>query len=212
MLAIYYDEIEKHRKTGRWYLTARAACDDDTGTAGRARRLRRQQRQQQRTLGAAGSPEVATQNEDEQEFDDEEIEEDEETEEEKEDEEKGEEEDEDGAKEEGQGRVGGRRVGASLTGAGQGQEQEKKNIYSGSGWGLEVMSLQRDWAHVEWSADFLVPDVGGGASGADWGGEAEACLSSAGGAEAFVFRAAAVAEVRARARREGARGVVFLVW
>lgn len=84
--------------------------------------------------------------------------------------------------------------------------EEEKNIYSGTGWGLEVMSLQRDWAHVEWSADFLVPDVGGGGGDAGRGGDdgegegsREACSSAAGGEDAFVFRAAAFTEVRFRA-------------
>lgn len=63
----------------------------------------------------------------------------------------------------------------------------------GTGWGLEVMSLQRDWAHVEWNAEMLVPD------GDDWS-EPEACRLLSAGAKAskdgFMLRAAALAEVR----------------
>lgn len=60
------------------------------------------------------------------------------------------------------------------------------------------MSLQRDWAHVEWSADFLVPDATSSGAGVEdeSKSEAEACSSSAGGEDAFVFRAVAIAEVR----------------
>lgn len=61
------------------------------------------------------------------------------------------------------------------------------------------MSLQHDWAHVEWSADFLVPDAGGAG---DW---EEACSSAANEEDAFVFRAAAIAEVRGPARGWGGK-------
>jgi len=63
------------------------------------------------------------------------------------------------------------------------------------------MSLQRDWAHMEWSGDFLVPGASGGVyrGGTEPGdgvGAAdeweEACLSADGGEDAFVFRAAAI--------------------
>lgn len=189
-----------HRKTGRWYLTARAACggDDSTGAAGRDRdrRLRRRRR----ILEAAATPEVATQTEEEGEREGNGNDKDED-----------EDEDEHGehgeTEEEGRKPDGGRRAGASVAGEEGGQGQEK-NIYSGSGWGLEVLSLQRDWAHVEWSADFLVPgavntngdageeDEAKSKSEAEAEAEAEACSSSAGGEDAFVFRAAAIAEVR----------------
>eukprot|EP00903_Cladosiphon_okamuranus_P013676 g12737.t1 len=167
-------ELPNRPQTGRWYLTARAACDDATGDAGRDRRLRRQ-RALEAEAGGNPEPELATQDE---------------TEEEEEEEEGGKKDDAEGQA--GPERDGGRRAGAPGAGEEQGKAQEEKNIYSGSGWGLEVMSLQRDWAHVEWSADFLVPDAGGAGG---WEGESEeACSAAAGEEDAFVFRAAAVAE------------------
>lgn len=106
-----------------------------------------------------------------------------------------------------------RRAGAPGT---KEKKEEERNIYSGSGWGLEVMSLQRDWATVEWSADFLVPDTGEGGGGGGGGlgdeGVEEACFSAAGGEDAFVFRAAAIAEASGpRGRGRGRDGVLYLV-
>eukprot|EP00904_Undaria_pinnatifida_P004430 jgi/Undpi1/13989/HiC_scaffold_9.g03640.m1 len=115
----------------------------------------------------------------------------------------------------GEGGGGGRGEGGAGAGAGggggggggrRGSGGEKVNIFgSDSGWGLEVLSLQRDWAHVEWSAEMLVPNVNGaGGSGGDGGdGEektaaatdaVEACLPGGAGKEMFVIRAAAFAE------------------
>lgn len=95
-----------------------------------------------------------------------------------------------------------REDGGGVSTARRDQEQEREgdeyggnNIYGGSGWGLEVLSLQRDWAHVEWSAELLVPE-----SGREGLGEAGACVPSraegVGWQDGFVFCAAAIAEVR----------------
>ncbi|CAM9729687.1 unnamed protein product, partial [Ectocarpus fasciculatus] len=170
-------DLPDRPQTGRWYLTARAACAAAPGTA------RHKQRSLRRSLeGVDVLTTAASQDEG------------------------------------GPGAGGGvprARAAAASPPAAVGGKEEEKNIYSGTGWGLEVLSLQRDWAHVEWSADFLVPDVGGGGGGGgdagqrgedgEGGGGREACSFAAGGEDedAFVFRAAAFTEACPR----GAVGV-----
>ncbi|CAN0356608.1 unnamed protein product, partial [Ectocarpus sp. 13 AM-2016] len=168
-------DLPDRPQTGRWYLTARAACEAAPGTA-----ARHKQRSLRRSTEGADIPTTSAASQDE------------------------------GVPGTGGGVPSARAAAASPPAAAVGQEEEEKNIYSGTGWGLEVMSLQRDWAHVEWSADFLVPGVGDGGGDARRGGDdgkgeggREACTSAAGGEDAFVFRAAAFTEACPR----GAVGV-----
>ena len=69
------------------------------------------------------------------------------------------------------------------------QGAEYLGLGKDAGWGLEVLSLQRDWAHVEWRADALVPD------GSENGADPRTCPSEVGAQDAFELRAAVVTQV-----------------
>lgn len=71
------------------------------------------------------------------------------------------------------------------------RETKQGGLDKDSGWGgLKVLSMQRDWAHMEWKADALVPD------GSENGADPETCPSVVDARDAIELRAAVVTQVK----------------
>lgn len=74
-----------------------------------------------------------------------------------------------------------------------GNETKQGGLGKDSGWGgLKVLSMQRDWAHMEWKADALVPD------GSENGADPETCPSVVDARDAIELRAAVITQVKPR--------------
>lgn len=75
----------------------------------------------------------------------------------------------------------------------EGWETKQGGLEKDSGWGgLKVLSMQRDWAHMEWKTDALVPD------GSENGADPETCPSVVDARDAIELRAAVVTQVKLR--------------